>query len=577
MRRRLVRSAPSLLIASAVTTFVACGPAEQPATEGAAASNQGASMAAAPLPIAGRSTVYAPRGLVATSQPLASTAALRVLEEGGNAFDAAVAASAVLSLVEPHMTGLGGDMFAIFWSAEEGRVVGLDASGRAGVRMTPQQIRDDGFDGVPYQGPGSVTVPGAVAGWAALLERYGTLPLAEVVQPAIALAEEGFPVSPIIAGQWASHLDLLSEDAGATATYLLDGGTRAPEAGEWFRNPDFASSLRAIATEGPSAMYGGALGQRIVAHLDTVGGYLTNDDMAAMEVRWVEPLSVDYRGWTVHELPPAGQGIAALQMLEMLEPFDLRAMGHNSAEYLHHLIEAKKLAFADLARYVSDPDHLDVDPDALLAPAYVEERRALIDPGAAAQEVEPGAAAQQSETVFLVVADAEGNQIAFIHSIYEYFGSGVVAPGTGFVLQNRGAGFTLEDGHPNQVAPGKLPFHTLIPGFVTRDGEPFMAFGVMGGSMQPQGHVQLILNMLDFEMDPQEAVDAARFRHLGGLRVAMENVTPELRSALEARGHTITNDWTNTAFGGAQVVVRLDGGGWAGASDARKDGMAVGH
>ncbi|NNF39217.1 MAG: gamma-glutamyltransferase family protein [Gemmatimonadetes bacterium] len=454
--------------------------------------------------------------------------------------------------------------------------MGLDASGRAGARMTPEQIRADGFERVPYQGPGSVTVPGAIAGWAALLEDYGSMSVADVVAPAIEFAEDGFPVSPIIARQWQNQEDLLLEDPGATATYLIDG-ERGPEPGEWFRNPDFAASLRMIAEQGPSAMYGGELGRRIVEHLDEVGGYLTVDDMEAMEVRWVEPLSVDYKGWTVHELPPAGQGIAALQMLEILEPFDLASMGHNSAEYLHHLIESKKLAFADLARYVSDADHLEVTPEALLDADYIAGRRGLIDASQAMEEVQPGDAAQQSETVFLVVADQYGNQIAFIHSIYEYFGSGVVVPGTGFVLQNRGAGFTLEDGHPNQVAPGKRPFHTLIPGFVTRDGRPHMAFGVMGGSMQPQGHVQLLLNMVEFGMDPQEAVDAARFRHLGGLRVAMENVTPALRAELEALGHTVTEDWTRTAFGGAQVVVRLDGGGWAGASDARKDGMAVGH
>lgn len=567
----------TLFLAALVPLMAATSSACAPGGDASAGRASESEPVEAPAPVAGRSTVYAPHGLVATSQPLASTAALRILQDGGNAFDAAVAASAVLSLVEPHMTGLGGDLFALFWSADEGRVVGLDASGRAGARMTPEQIRADGFDRVPYQGPGSVTVPGAVAGWAALLDRYGSLSLAEVLAPAIGLAENGFPVSPIIARQWQNQLDLLQDDAGATATYLVDDGTRAPRAGEWFRNPDFAASLRAIATRGPGAMYGGDLGRRIVAHLDTVGGYLTEADMAAMEVRWVDPLSVDYRGWTVHELPPAGQGIAALEMLEILEAFDLAGMGHNSPEYLHHLIEAKKLAFADLARYVSDPDHLEIDPEALLDPDYVAARRARIDAGAAAERVEPGEAAQQSETVFLVVADDEGNQIAFIHSIYEYFGSGVVVPGTGFVLQNRGAGFTLDDGHPNQVAPGKRPFHTLIPGFVTRDGAPYMAFGVMGGSMQPQGHVQLLLNMIDFDMEPQAAVDAARFRHLGGLRVAVENVTPALRSALEALGHEVTEDWTRTAFGGAQVVVRLDGGGWAGASDARKDGMAVGY
>ena len=529
---------------------------------------------AAPLPVAGRSTVYAPHGMVATSQPMASTAALRILEAGGNAFDAAVAASAVLSLTEPHMTGLGGDLFALFWSADEGRLVGLDASGRAGSRMSAEQIRADGFDDVPYQGPGSVTVPGAIAGWAALVDTYGSMELAEVLQPAIELAENGFPVTPIIAGQWAGLVDLLSEDPGATATYLIDG-ERAPRAGEWFTNPDLARSLRMIADQGPSAMYGGELGRTIVDGLTPMGGYLDLADLEAMQVEWVEPMSTTYRDWEVWELPPAGQGIAALQMLELVEPYDLQAMGMNSPEYLHTLIEAKKLAFADLAEYVSDRDYLEIDPSRLLAPDYVDARRELIG-DTSAERQEPGDAATQTETVFLVVADRDGNMVSFIHSIYEYFGSGIVIPGTGFVLQNRGAGFTLEDGHPNQVAPGKRPFHTLIPGFVTRNGEPYMAFGVMGGSMQPQGHVQLLLNMIEFGMDPQEAVDAARFRHLGGHRVAIENVTPSLRAALEARGHVITEDWTRTAFGGAQVVVRLDRG-WAGASDARKDGMAVGH
>ncbi|MDT8340964.1 MAG: gamma-glutamyltransferase [Longimicrobiales bacterium] len=546
----------------------ACAP---PDATGSA--TQGGGPATAPLPVAGRSTVYAPHGMVATSQPLASAAALRILQEGGNAFDAAIAASAVLSLVEPHMTGPGGDLFALFWSAREGGLVGLDASGRAGSRMTPERIQADGFDEVPYQGPRSVTVPGAVAGWAALSERYGSLPLSRVLEPAIGLARDGFPVSPIIAGQWAATEDLLRVDVGASATYLVDG-ERAPRPGEWFRNPDLAASLEAIARDGPGALYGGALGARLVEGLEALGGYLTLDDLHRMEVNWVEPIGTDYRGWTVWELPPASQGVAALQMLELLEPYDLRAMGHNSPEYLHHLIEAKKLAFADLA-HVADRDHLQVDPASLLDPAYLEARRALLDPRRAAERQEPGDFATGTETVYLAVADREGNLVSFIHSVFEYFGSGVVIPGTGFVLQNRGAGFTLDEGHPNRVAPGKRPFHTLIPGFVTRDGEPFVAFGVMGGSMQPQGHVQVILNMVDFDMDPQQAVDAARFRHRGGTRVAIENVTPELRAALEARGHTVTT-WEDIAFGGAQMVLRLDRG-WAGASDARKDGLAIGH
>jgi len=510
---------------------------------------------------------------VATSQPLASAAALRILQEGGNAFDAAVGASAVLSLVEPHMTGLGGDLFALFWSADEDRLVGLDASGRAGSLMTPERIREDGFDDVPYQGPKSVTVPGAVAGWAALNAEYGSLPLERVLAPAIALAEDGFPVSPIIARQWAAEEDLLREDAGATATYLVDG-ERAPGPGEWFRNPDLAASLRLIADQGPGVLYGGALGARIVHGLESLGGYLTLDDLRAMEVAWVEPISTDYKGWTLWELPPAVQGVAALQMLEILEPFDLKGMGHNSPEYLHHLIEAKKIAFADLA-HVSDRDHMEVEVAQLLGPDYLETRRALLDPERAAQRQEPGDFATSTETVYLAVADRDGNMVSFIHSIYEYFGSGVVIPGTGFVLQNRGAGFTLEDGHPNQVAPGKRPFHTLIPGFVTRGGEPYMAFGVMGGSMQPQGHVQVLLNMVEFGMDPQEAIDAARFRHQGGTRVAVEKVTPGLAARLEAMGHQVSG-WEDVAFGGGQLVLKLDRG-WAGASDARKDGLAIGH
>jgi gamma-glutamyltranspeptidase/glutathione hydrolase len=563
--RTFRRSAPPILGALLLTGCTS-------ATADAPPDAQEAEMS--PLPIAGRSTVYAPHGMIATSQPLASAAGLKILQAGGNAFDAAIAASAVLSLVEPHMTGLGGDLFALFWSGEENRLVGLDATGRAGSRSTPEQVRADGFDRMPGSGPQAVTVPGAIAGWAALNERYGSMPLADVLESAISLAEDGFPVSPIISDQWDGQLRKLQADPGATATYLVDG-ERAPVAGEWFTNPDLAASLRMIATDGPAAMYGGALGKKVVDGLDELGGYLTLEDVAAMEVRWVDPISVDYKGWTVWELPPAGQGVAALQMLGMLEGFDMRAMGHNSPEYLHHLVEAKKLAFADLARYVADPDHMEVTTDQLLDPDYLASRRALIDPSLAAERVEPGEIVTHSETIYLSVGDQYGNQVSFIHSIFGYFGSGVVVPGTGFVLQNRGAGFTLEDGHANQVAPGKRPFHTLIPGFITRGGEPYAAFGVMGGAMQPQGHTQVVLNMVEFGMDPQEAIDAARFRHLGGLRVGIENVTPDLEGALSALGHEIV-PWQRTSYGGGQMVVRLERG-WAGASDARKDGLAIGH
>ncbi|RMH13025.1 MAG: gamma-glutamyltransferase [Gemmatimonadetes bacterium] len=525
--------------------------------------------------MAGRSVVYAPHGAAATSQPLASAAALAVLERGGNAVDAAVTAAAVLNVVEPHMTGIGGDAFALVWWAEDGRLHGLDASGRAGSDMSVEALRAAGHETMPYRGAAAVTVPGALAGWAALLERYGTITLAEALEPAIRLAEEGFPVSPIIARQWRGTAEVLARDPGARATFLIDG-TRGPEAGEWFSNPDLARTFRRIAAEGPGVLYGGALGREVVDGLRALGGLITLDDLARHRIRWVDPISVDFRGWTVWELPPSGQGVAALQMLELLEPFDLEAMGHNSAAYLHHLIEAKKLAFADLARYVADPEHMDVTVEQLLDPDYVARRRALIDPGNALDDPAPGDPGQESETIYLAVTDRHGNMVSFINSIFEYFGSGVVVPGTGFALQNRGAGFTMEEGHPNQVAPGKKPFHTIIPGFVTRDGEPWMTFGLMGGSMQPQGHVQFLLNMFVFGMDVQQAIDAARFRHLGGRRVALEGpIGEDVREALRALGHEpLPGD--AVAFGGAQAIVRLTRG-WAAGSDPRKDGMAVGH
>ena len=521
-----------------------------------------------------RSTVYAPRNVAATSQPLATAAALEIMQQGGNAIDAAVAAAAVLNVTEPHMTGMGGDAFSIVWWAETGELHGIDASGRSGSGMSVEALRARGHDRVPGSGPEAVTVPGAVSGWHALVERFGDLTLGEVLQPAIRIASEGFPVTPVIARQWAGATEKLARDEGARATYLVDG-ERAPRAGEWHTNPDIARSFQRIADEGPGVLYGGSLGRELVDGLAELGGFLTLDDLATHQPRWVEPLSTDFRGFTVWELPPAGQGIAALEMLELVEPMDLEGMGHNSADYLHHLIEVKKLAFADLHRYVSDADHMEIDPLSLLNPSYIDARRALIDPRVAADRVNPGRAVTDSETIYLSVADADGNMVSFINSVFSGFGSGVVIPGLGFALQNRGAGFVFDDGHPNQVAPRKRPFHTIIPGFVTRDHDPLMAFGLMGGSMQPQGHTQLLLNMLVFGMDPQEAVDAARFRHLSGKRVAIERISDEVAAELEARGHELA-DWTRTDFGGAQVILRLEKG-WAAASEPRKDGHAAGN
>jgi gamma-glutamyltranspeptidase/glutathione hydrolase len=527
--------------------------------------------------MAGRSTVYAANGMVATSQPLASTAGLEVLRQGGNAIDAAVAAAAVLSVTEPHMTGIGGDMFAIVWLAAEQKLVALNASGRAGSLMTRETLQARGFRAGSQQGVMSVTVPGALAGWDTLLRTYGRRTLAQVLEPAIAYARDGFPVTPIIAAQWADQSEFLQRDSAATATFLPGG--RAPRAGEWFQNSDYARALQVIADSGIGTFYGGSLGQRIVARLTELGGFVTLEDLRRNAPDWVTPISVPFGEYRVWELPPNNQGIAALEMLRILEPYDLKAMGHNSPAYLHHLIEAKKLAYADLDRFVGDPDHLDMPAERMLTDEFIAERRKHLDPDRAQERVDPGPLRTQSETVYLTVADAEGNMVSFINSIYDYFGSGIVVPGTGFALHNRGAGFTLTPGLPNTVAPGKRPFHTLIPGFVTRtvDGrdEAYMSFGLMGGGVQAQGHVQFLLNHFVFGMDLQGAIDAPRFRHYNGQRVALEPpFGDEARAALTAMGHVLIEQPT-VAFGGAQAIVKLPKG-YAAGSDPRKDGMAVG-
>jgi len=533
-----------------------------------------------PTTLAGRSTVYAPNGVIATSHPLASAAGLAVLEEGGNAIDAAVTAAIMLNLVEPHATGIGGDLFAILWSANEQKLLGLNASGRAGAGMTREELIRRGYDAVPLDGAEPVTVPGALSGWVALLEQHGTISLARAMEPTIQLAEQGFPVSPIVAKQWAENADRIQDDPAARTTYLIDG-QRAPRPGEWFSNPDFAQTLGLIARQGPDVFYRGELGERIVNRVQELGGFLSLDDLKDHSVEWIEPLSVPFKGYRLWELPPNGQGVAALEMLRILEDYDLKGMGHNSAAYLHHLIEAKKIAFADLARYVGDPDHMEIAPRDLLSDSFIDARRELLSPQKAAVRQEPGEIVTGSNTIYLSAADGQGNMISLINSIYWEFGSGVVVPGTGIILQNRGAGFTLEEGFANTLAPGKRPFHTIIPAFVTRsnaDGyeEPWLSFGVMGGSMQPQGHVQVLLNLLVFDMGLQEAIDAPRFRHGDSLKVALESpVSDDVRAALDVMGHE-TLEGERVSFGGAQAVMRLRKG-WAAGSDPRKDGMAAGH
>lgn len=534
--------------------------------------------------VAGKSPVYAPNGVAATSQPLATTAALAVMQRGGNAIDAAVTAAAVLAVVEPMMTGIGGDMFALIWSAKEKKLVALNASGRAGTLMTRAELVKRGRTRI-QRGIETVTVPGALAGWDALLKKYGTISLAQAVQPAIEYAENGFPVTPVIAGDWAGASQILLRDEGAKATFLPNG--HAPQAGEWFRNPDLAASLREVAKGGAATFYGGPLGQKLVARIQQLGGFLTLDDLKKNQPTWVTPISTTYKGYRVWELPPNNQGIAALEMLRILEPYDLKAMGQNSATYLHHMIEAKKLAYADLAKYVGDADHLTIPPSRMLSDEFINERRSRLDSKKAAQgQVAPGPERTSSETIYLTVADKDGNMVSFINSLFDEFGSGVVVPGTGFALQDRGLGFTMEEGLPNTVAPGKRPFHTLIPAFVTKPGptsapdgtgdEPYMSFGLMGGAMQAQGHAQFLINMLVFGQNVQEAMDAGRFRHEAGPRVIVESAIPDsVIAQLKAMGHEVTIGRASS-FGGSQAIVKLLKGYVAG-SDPRKDGHAAGY
>jgi gamma-glutamyltranspeptidase/glutathione hydrolase len=537
-----------------------------------------------PLSLAGRSVVYAPHGIVSTSQPLASAAGLAVLQHGGNAIDAAVTAAAVLTVTEPMMTSLGGDMFAMVWIAKVHRLVALNASGRAGTLATREELIRRGRTRMPARGIEAVTVPGGLAGWNELLKKYGTYSLAQALAPAIRYADEGFPVTPIISDEWKSEEALLGRDAATKATYMPNG--HPLERGEWFRNPDYATTLRSIASGGIGVFYGGALGERIVRRSQELGGFLTIADFKANRPDWVTPISTMFKGYRVWEMPPNNQGIGVLEMLRILEPYDLKSMGLNSAPYLHHLIEAKKLAYADLARYVGDADHLTVPVSRLLSDDFIAERRSHLDAATARTQVDPGPARTASETIYLTTADSAGNMVSFINSLYDHFGSGITVPGTGFILHNRGAAFTMDPGLPNTIAPGKRPFHTLIPGFVTRAGAnpqadgstdtPWMSFGLMGGGMQAQGHAQFLINMFVFGMDVQQAMDAARFRHIDGVRVDVEApITDSVRAALTAMGHVVS-DGLRTQFGGAQAIIKLPRGYSAG-SDPRKDGAAVGY
>lgn len=534
-----------------------------------------------------RSEVIARNGMAATSQPLATQAALEILRAGGSAVDAAIAANAMLALTEPTGCGLGGDLFAIVWDEQSRQLHGLNACGRSPRSLTREEFVKRGLKAIPPLGPLPVSVPGCIDGWFELHKRFGKLPMPAILAPAIRYSREGFPVTELIAHYWERNSERLKQYENFAAVFMPGG--RAPRTGELFRNPQLAGVLETIASGGRDAFYKGDIARRIDAYMQRQGGFLRYEDLEAHRSEWVKPVSTTYRGHEIWELPPPGQGIAALQMLNLLEGYDLRAMGRENARFVHLFTEAKKLAFEDRARYYADPDFMKVRVEQLLSRDYAAEQRKRIHPDKAAREIPPGPAIlEQGDTICLSTADAQGNMVSLIQSNFRGMGSGMTPDGCGFVLQDRGELFDLEPGRPNSYAPGKLPFHTIIPGFITRNGEPFMAFGVMGGATQPQGHVQIVVNMLDFDMNTQEAGDAPRILHDGSSEPTGSKMTDGGKLYLESgwdyevvrglieRGHSV--GYNRGDYGGYQAI-RVDRATrtYFGASESRKDGQAAGY
>lgn len=532
-----------------------------------------------------RSEVLATQGMAATSQPLATQAALEILRAGGSAVDAAIAANAVLGLVEPTGNGIGGDLFAIVWDESSGRLHGLNASGRSPHTLTLDFFREKGITRIPALGPLPVSVPGCVDGWFELHRKFGQLPMADLLAPAIRYAREGFPVSELVAYYWHSNARSLKQFPGFAGIFMPGGKT--PAKGEIFKNPRLAATLELIATKGRDAFYKGEIARKITRYMQENGGFLTMRDFEEHSSEWVNPVSVNYRGYDVWELPPNGQGIAALQMLNIMENYDIRHMGFGSAEYIHLFTEAKKLAFEDRARYYADPAFSKIPLERLLSKEYARERAALIKPDRAARSYAPGIPEQPS-TIYLTTADSQGNMVSLIQSNYRGMGSGMTPGDLGFILQDRGEMFSLEEGHPNVYAPHKRPFHTIIPGFITKEGKPFLSFGVMGGAMQPQGHVQIVCNLIDFGMNFQEAGDAPRIQHLGSSEPTGEKMSDggtltletgfswETIRSLLRKGHTIQYDLGG--YGGYQGIGHDPVTGvYFGASESRKDGQAAGY
>lgn len=581
---RLLPAAQAVVVALvlAVATLASLAPASLAATRPVG------------RPYETRSVVYARHGMAATSQPLATQAALQVLRQGGTAVDAAIAANAVLGLVEPTGNGIGGDLFAIVWDPKTRRLHGLNGSGRSPRGLSYDQLRAElaklGVERIPAHGPLPVSVPGAVDGWFALHGRFGRLPMKTVLAPAIGYAREGFPVTPVIAQGWERGGKALAKWPGFADTYLPGG--RAPAAGEVFRNPRLAATLEQIAKGGRDAFYQGDIARRIDAYMRANGGYLRYEDLAAHRSEWVEPVSTNYRGYDVWQLPPNGQGLAVLQMLNLLEPYDLASMDPQGADYVHLFTEAKKLAYEDRARWYADPDFAKQDLRWLISKDYARERGKLIRMDTASREIPPGAPPAEppptSDTIYMTVADDSGMMVSLIQSNYRGMGSGMTPGDLGFVLQDRGEMFSLDPAHPNAYAPGKRPFHTIIPGFVTRNGAPWLAFGVMGGAVQPQGQVQVLVNLIDFGLNLQEAGDSPRIRHDGsseptgermvdGGQVVLERGFPAaVYAELRRRGHVVKEQEGD--FGGYQAILRHPlTGVYQGATESRKDGQAAGY
>lgn len=529
-----------------------------------------------------RSEVIATHGMAATSQPLATQVALDILKKGGNAIDAAIAANAMLGLTEPTGNGIGGDLFAIVWDAKTKKLYGLNASGRSPASLTLDYFEKNGHSSIPSHGPLPVSVPGCVDGWFELHGKFGKLEMKDLLQPTIDYAREGHPVAELVAYYMGLHAPL-AKYPNFAETYMKDG--KMPSKGEIFKNPDLANTLEKIAKGGRDAFYKGDIAKTIAQYMKDNEGFLTYEDLVNHTSEWVEPVSTNYRGYDVWELPPNGQGIAALQILNILEQYDIKSMGFGSADYWHVLTEAKKLAFEDRAKFYADMAFNDVPVDWLVSKEYAKERKALIDMNRAARSYEPGKL-KDGDTIYLTVADGEGNMVSLIQSNYRGMGSGMTPTGLGFVLQDRGELFSLEKGHFNVYEPKKRPFHTIIPAFITKDGAPYVSFGLMGGAMQPQGHAQIVVNLVDFGMSLQEAGDAPRMNHTGSSQPTGEEMTNggylqletgipyEVIRELMRKRHKIK--YALGPYGGYQAIMLKDGV-YYGASESRKDGQAAGY